>query len=86
MHRRFLPCLAAACTLVKLEIEVEENLRRLRMGLKNGSEPLRLLAAWALGEIGGKAPWRTAAALRSALRREESETVREAIRTALGQI
>lgn len=78
--------LATAYALARLGIDSGPNLQRLRRGLKNGTEPLRLLSAWALGEVGGQSRWRTTTALRLALHREESETVREAIQSALRQL
>ena len=78
--------MAAAYAFVRLEFEAKENLSRLRRGLASQVEACRYLAAWSLGEVGYKTPWRSTSALKKARRTEAAETVRDAIDTALRKL
>lgn len=78
--------LAAAYASIRLGSSVRESLARLRRGLTADAEPVRLLAAWALGEVGEKSRWRTTLVLKNALRTEGQEKVRDTIRQALGKL
>jgi HEAT repeat protein len=78
--------LAAVYAFVRLSVNSGENLKRLRQALRSEVVRLRLLAAWALGEVGGAAPWRCRSALKAALRSEQCAEVREALTQALRKL
>ncbi len=78
--------LAAAYACIRLDVGVRQNLARLRSGLTLEAQPARLLAAWALGEVGERSRWRNALALRKALRTENDEKVAATVRQALAKL
>ncbi len=77
---------AAAYGCARLGIDVKPNLSRLRRALTSDAEPVRLLAAWALGEVGERTGWRSRSALRKALRTERDEKVAAVLRRSLDKL
>jgi HEAT repeat protein len=78
--------LAAAYACIRLNVDAKHNLARLRRALTAEAEPTRLLAAWALGEVGDRSFWRSRSALKKALRTEDKDKVGATIRQALSKL